>query len=92
MTTLVQFNPQPFSSPPFQQTFTLDGQNYQGTATWNFAAQRWYFTLIDSSGNIIWNGPLIESPNGYDIPLALGIFTDSVILYRDTTGNFEVTP
>jgi len=92
MTTLVPFNPLPFSSPPFQSNFTLDGQSYQGTVTWNIFGQRWYFTLTDSSGNIAWNGPLIGSPTGYDIPLALSVFTASTILYREDSGNFEINP
>ena len=92
MTTIVKYNPLAFSSPPFQDNFILDGATYTGTATWNFAAQRAYFTLTDSSGNIVWNGPLIGSPIGYDIPLALGVFQTSVIVYRETNSQFEVTP
>ena len=92
MTTIVQYNPQPFSSPPFQDNFVLDGANYTGVATWNFAAQRAYFTLTDSNGNIAWNGPLIGSPMNYDIPLALGVFQTSKIVYRSDNQQFEITP
>ena len=78
--------------PPFASQFFLDGQSYTGTVTWNFAAQRYYFTLTDQYGGLAWSGALIGSPLGYDIPLALGIFQNSVILFRADTGNFEVTP
>jgi hypothetical protein len=59
---------------------------------WNITAQRYFFQLTDQSNNVAWFGPLIGSPLNYDIPLAPGIFTSSVILYREDTGNFEVTP
>ena len=78
--------------PPFISIFVLDGQSYSGIVTWNFAAQRWYFTLNDQYGNLAWSGALVGSPSNYDIPLAIGIFKTSVILFRADTGNFEVTP
>jgi hypothetical protein len=80
------------TSPPFSSIFTLDGASYLGSVTWNISAQRYYFTLTDSTGATTWNGPLIGSPLGYDIPLAPGIFTTSKIVWREDTGNFEVTP
>lgn len=92
MTTLVLFSPLPTQSPPFQTTVTLDGVSYSLTAMWNFAAQRWYMSLTTSSGAVAWYGPIIGSPLTYDIPLAPGVFTSSVILYREDTGNFEITP
>ncbi|OZA75782.1 MAG: hypothetical protein B7X71_10600 [Polynucleobacter sp. 39-46-10] len=92
MTTIIPFTPSDAQSPPFSTTFTLDGASYLGAATWNVAAQRWYFSLYSSSGAITWHGALIGSPNGFDIPLATGLFTQSTILYRAGTGNFEVTP
>ena len=92
MTTLVPFTPSANTSPPFSHVFTLDGQSYLGTVTWNFAAQRWYFTLTDSSGAVVWNGGMVGSPDGYNIYLALGVFTTSTILFRKDTGNFEVNP
>lgn len=92
MTTLIQFTPNDNQSPPFQQVFVLDGASYSGTAVWNFAAQRWYFTLADQPGNVVWNGALVASPDSYDIFLALGVFQTSTILYRANTGYFEVNP
>jgi hypothetical protein len=90
--TIIPFTPNNNGSPPFSAIFKLDGQNYSGAAIWNFATQRWYFTLTDSSGNIKWNGAMIGSPLNYDIFLALGIFSTSTILFREDSGNFEVNP
>ncbi len=92
MTTLVPFLPSATASPPFQSVFTMDGVSYSGTATWNVAAQRWYFTLTGQNGNVIWNGALVASPDNFNIYLAPGIFKTSTLLFRDGTNNFEQTP
>jgi hypothetical protein len=92
MTTLIAFNPSNTAAPPLQAIFTLDGQSYAGAVTWNLAGQRWYLTLTDSYGNLTWSGALVGSPLSADIPLAPGIFTTSTLLYREDSGNFEVTP
>lgn len=92
MTTYVSFSPSNSQTPPFQTTVTLDSVPYALAATWNFAAQRWYMSLTDASGGNVWYGPIIGSPLGYEIYLALGIFSASTILYREDTGNFEITP
>lgn len=80
------------ASPPFSYPFTLDGASYTGSVIWNLAAQRWYFLLTDQLGSQTWLGPLIGSPLNADIPLAAGIFTTSMIVFREDTGNFEITP
>ena len=92
MTTLVAFAPNNQLAPPFSAIFTLDGTAYSGSVTWNVYAQRWYFTLTNQGGTVIWNGPLIGSPLTADIYLAPGIFETSTILYREDTGNFEQNP
>lgn len=92
MTTYIKFTPDPNQTPPFTETFILDGASYSGTAFWNFAAQRWYLRLIDQSGNVAWNGPILGSPETSNIHLALGVFTSSTILYRATSEEFEITP
>lgn len=90
--TIIPFTPSSKTLPPFVASFTLDGQNYTGTATWNFSAQRWYFSLTDSYGNLAWNGALVGSPEGYNIYLAAGVFQSSTLLFRADTLNFEVNP
>ncbi len=91
MTTYVAFAPQT-SGIPWVGQFTLDGKSYRAQASWNIAGQRWYLSLSDTSGNVVWYGPLVGSPLDYDIYLAPGIFTASTLLYRADTGNFEVNP
>jgi hypothetical protein len=92
MTTLIALSLNNSTSPPFSYVFTLDSASYPGSVTWNITAQRWYFTLSDQFANVVWNGPLVGSPPGFDIPLAPGIFGTSTILWREDTGNFEVNP
>lgn len=92
MITYIPFLPNPNGSPPFQAVFTLDGANVTGAVTWNISGQRWYITLSDQFGNLLWSGAMVGSPIGFDIPLAPGIFQTSTILYRADTGNFEVSP
>lgn len=80
------------TSPPFQAAVTLDGKPYKLSAMWNFAAQRWYASLVDTQGKLAWYGALVGSPLGYDIPLAPGVFQVSSILFREDSGQFEVSP
>lgn len=90
--TVIPFSPSPTQTPPFQVIATLDNVPYNLTAMWNFAVQRWYVSLVDAAGNVAWYGAMVGSPLGYDIPLAPGIFTVSKILFREDSGNFEITP
>lgn len=92
MTTYVSFTPAPSASPPFQTVLTLDSASVVATVTWNIAGQRYYLTLTDQAGNLLWSGAMVGSPLGTNIYLAPGIFTASTILYRADTGNFEITP
>jgi hypothetical protein len=92
MITLVTFTPNNNSTPPFSTPVTLDSTSYTLSALWNISGQRWYASVTDQSGNMLWTGALVGSPLGYDILLAPGIFTSSTILFREDTGNFEVTP
>lgn len=92
MSTIIAFTPSNNSAPPFSTQLTLDGTSYTGSAFWNFAGQRWYFSITDQSGNNIWTGALVGSPLNYDILLAPGIFTSSTLLYREDNGTFEVNP
>ncbi len=90
--TTIAFAPNNSASPPFSTVFTLDGQNYNCVVGWNVYAQRWYFTLTDQAGTIYWTGPLIGSPMGSNILLAPGVFSTSTLLYRESTGQFEIEP
>jgi hypothetical protein len=92
MTTFIPFAPSNTQSPPFQAQVTLDNTPYTFSAMWNFAFQRYYASLTNAAGGIAWYGALIGSPLGFDIPIAPGIFQTSTILYREDTGNLEITP
>ena len=89
--TTIPFLPSAAITPPFQANVTLDGSDYILAAIWNLAGQRWYISITDQSGNIAWEGAMIGSPLDYDILLAPGVFTTSTILYREDTGNIEIT-
>jgi hypothetical protein len=92
MTTLIAFSPNPNAAPPFQAIVTLDGASVIMTATWNVAGNRWYLTLTDQAGNLLWSGALVGSPLTANIYLASDVFQISTILYRADTGNFEIVP
>ncbi|HGL4258432.1 TPA: hypothetical protein ACKE3D_002112 [Burkholderia dolosa] len=90
--TLIPFTPSNASTPPFSTSVTLDGASYVANVAWNFYGQRYYMTIADTAGNVIWTGAMVGSPNGFDILLAPGIFKQSTILFREDTGNIEVNP
>ena len=90
--TTIPFQPSPNGTPPFQATVTLDGNAYLCAVTWSLSGQRWYMTLTDMSGNVAWSGAMVGSPLTSDILLAPGVFSSSTILFREDTGNIEVTP
>lgn len=91
MTTLIAFQPQNGASPPFQSAVMLDGATYVLSCSWNILG-RWYFSIADQSSNVIYYGALVGSDDDYDTYLAPGIFQSSTILYRTSTGNFEIEP
>lgn len=92
MATIIPLVLSSAAAPPFQTLVTLDGASYNLAVFWNFAAQRWYASLTDRAGNMVWNGAMVGSPLSYDIPLAPGVFQTSTILFREDSGQFEVSP
>lgn len=95
MASLIAFQPNRTSFPPFQQNVTLDGVAYNMATAWNISRGDWYVSLTDQSGNLIRNQPLIGSPpagTGTDLPLFPGLLVTSQIVYRPSTGNFEISP
>lgn len=91
MTTIL-FTPNNTSSPPFQTSVTLDGVSYSMYTMSNFYSNRWYVLLADQSGNVVRNMPLIGSPPDFDIYLFPGLLQTSTVLYRVSTGSFEIGP
>lgn len=86
--TLVPF--QPSSTQPFQFQAVTDTATYTVIITWSLAGQRYYFNLYDLSQNLIASMAMVGSPPGYDIDLAYGQITPATIVFRPSTGNFEV--
>jgi hypothetical protein len=162
LTTLTPFSPLP--DAPFAFSATFDGASYTVTVTWNLFSQRWYVSVTDNGGNLVfmlaligsqdvkpissiswaaglvtvatatplmypvgslvpltiygmtpsaYNGPqtcavlnrsaftyslasnpgVVTTLGGYafDVSMTEGYF-DSTLIYRPTTGNFEVSP
>lgn len=58
---------QPSVNSAFQFQPTLDGSQYVGTIIWNLFSQVWYLQLVDSSGAVVFNKPLVGSPSGAPI-------------------------
>jgi uncharacterized protein DUF6983 len=90
MTTYVAFQPQP--NVVFQFQATLDGNLYTISLTWNVYGQRYYVNVYDTQNNWIVTIALIGSPPNYNINILGGYFTTSTLVYRVSTGNFEITP
>lgn len=92
MPTLIPFTPSNASNPPFSTPLTLDGASYVGNVAWSFYGQRYYMTIVDPAGNVVWTGAMVGSSLSYDVLLAPGVFSSSTILFREDTGNIEVNP
>lgn len=90
MTTFTPFTPSVSKNFSFQPT--LDGQVYSIAVTWSLFGQRWLVNCYDLSENLIFARPLRSSPNNADINMAAGFFNRSLLVYREQTRNFEVTP
>jgi hypothetical protein len=90
--TTILFTPSNTASPPFQVPVTLDGVGYSLATMWSFYRGDWYVSLSDQNGNIVVNQPLIGSPANASIFLFPGFFMTSTVLYRVSTGQFEIGP
>jgi hypothetical protein len=91
MSGIVSFVPfQPSSSQPFQFQVVTDIATYTAFITWSLAGQRYYFNLFDLSQNLIACMAMVGSPPDYDIDLAYGQIAPAIVVFRTSTGNFEV--
>jgi hypothetical protein len=90
--TTIAFVPNNSVAPPFSAIVTLDGAAYHLTVAWNFYRGDWLVSLADQNGNRVMTMPLVASPQGANIFLFPGVFQTSTILYRESTGNFEIGP
>ena len=67
----------------------LDGEKHTASIKYNFAGQRWYMLLTDSTGELIMNAPVIESTRDLPINMLAGYFVTPMIFNSDTNA-FEV--
>jgi len=87
MTTYIKFVER--SNQNFQFSATLDGVTYTLIVTWNLFGQRYYLTCYTLQGVVVFNVPLIGSPDNYNINLAAGYFKTPII-FRASSQSFEV--
>ena len=88
--TLIAFNPSPNAN--FQFNPVLDGITYIAICTWNIYSEAYYISIYNSSRTLIVNRPIVASPDNYNINLVFGYFITSTLVYRASSGNFEITP
>jgi hypothetical protein len=85
----------PFTPPSigmFSFTATLDGEAYTVQVQWNYAGQRWYlnfFLQTNSTGIPDLSVAMVGSPPNASINNFIG--GTSTVIWRPSTGNFEVT-
>lgn len=90
--TAIPFLPNNAATPPFQTQVTLDGNPYNLETRWNLYRGDWYCSLVDQSGTVVMNQPLVGSPPNASIYLFPGLFKTSTIIYQPSSGNFVIGP
>lgn len=80
----------PDGKTPFTFQATVGGLKVFGTVPFNLYSNRYYLKLTDGQGNIISNVPMVGSPDGYDINLALPC-APGALVYRVSSNQFEAT-
>lgn len=75
---------------PFTFQATVGGQKVFGTVPFNLYANRYYLKLTDGQGNIITSVPMVGSPDGYDINLALPC-APGTLVFRVSSNQFEAS-
>ena len=95
MSTVTSFSPTATEPFQFQAVLTdavLGTATYNCTVLWNTFGQRWYLRVVDQSGNLIVNTPMVVSPPGYAISLVAGYFSGSTLIFAEDTQTFTVSP
>ncbi|AMH00947.1 hypothetical protein [Serratia liquefaciens] len=86
-TTFIPFKPN--GQNPFQFQAVVGGSNLFATVPYNLYSNRYYLKLDDEQGRTVVYIPLIESPDNYDINLALP-FEPGTLVFRASSRQFEV--
>lgn len=87
MTTFVTYTQSP--NQIFSFNAVLDGASYTLGVPWNLYGQRFYLACLNQQNTVIFNVPLIGSPDYYDINLTAGYF-QTPIIFRESTQTFEI--
>lgn len=88
VTTYIPFKPN--GHAPFSFQAVVGGVKLFGSVPWNHYANRYYLKLTDGTGKTVVYVPLIESPENFDINLALP-YSPGTLVYREGSHQFEVT-
>lgn len=88
MATIIRFNPN--GKTPFTFQATVGGAKLFATVPYNNYAQRYYLRLTDGQGNVVSYVPLVGSPDGYDINLALP-YAPGKLVFRVSANQFEAS-
>ena len=67
----------------------LDGEKHTAYIEWNFSGERWFIRIVDGTGELILNAPVIESSRELPINILQGYFTTPMI-FNSSTQAFEV--
>jgi hypothetical protein len=87
--TVVPF--QPSNDQPFTFQATVSTGTYTVIITWSLAGQRYYFNLYTLGGVLVASMAMVGSPpNGSNLDLSYGQIAPDSIIWRPSTGNFEV--
>lgn len=87
--TTIPFTPS--ATQPFEFQPTLNGIQYTAFVTWNIFGRRYYLNIFQLDGTRVLTTALIGSPNDADINMVGGYF-DSVLVFRASSQQFEITP
>ncbi|MCU5774728.1 hypothetical protein N5923_21750 [Erwiniaceae bacterium BAC15a-03b] len=88
MTSFIPFKPN--DQLPFSFQATIGGVNLFASVPFNLYANRYYLKLVEGQGSATVYVPLIDSPDDYDINLALP-WSPGSLVYRGSSRQFEVT-
>lgn len=88
MTTFIPFKPD--GQTPFSFQAVVGGVKLFGSVPWNLYANRYYLKLTDATGATVVYAPMVESPEGFDINLALPC-APGTLVYRESSRQFEAT-
>jgi hypothetical protein len=78
----------PSFDTPFQFNAILDGRTYQ--ATISVVAGRLWMQLQQYGSDVLFNKPVVRSPDNADINLCTGYGISSTFIYREASNCFEI--